>query len=229
MLSHKRGILQEGRFGWAGMNGMSLTEGIFWARRSGGYNFYFSDKSLSEIDFRWPMAACGSDVHRIELEGIFEANRDYWIAVKTISGFGWESDSYEYVHSYTDENVDGKEVPEPVSNLKAGIENGTGAIELQWDYEPAASRVRPTEFVIYMLSDDGNGNDDYVAVGSVEYSEGRVRYVWVGNNLSLFNVYRLIVRARTGEGIEDGNGRYVIARGNGISPGSVDSVEASLV
>ncbi len=228
MLGHKRGILQEGRFGWAGMNGMSLTEGIFWVRRLGGYNFYYSDVSVSEIDFSHPIAACGIDVHRVNVSGIFEANKDYWIAVKTISGFGWESEEYKYIRIRTDNNIDGKEVPQQIANLKADLVNGNGNVQLEWDYQPSVGRVRPVAFKIYTLL--GNApNYEYWLIDSVEYREGQLHYVWKSTSLSSSNAHRLAVRAETAEGIDDGNGRYVIAKGNSILPGIVDSITAETV
>ncbi len=228
MPEYRRGILQEGRFGWTCRNGMSLTEGVFWARRNGGYNFYYSDVSVSETDFSHPIAACGNDIHQVSLSGIFEANKDYRIAVKTISGFGWESEEYKYIHVRTDENVDGREVPEPVSNLTSGIADESGAIQLEWDYYPPVGRVRPAVFKIYQLRGDAP-DYEYFFADSVEYREAQLHYVWKAFHLSPYNVHRLVVRAETADGVDDGNGRYVIARGNGTSPGIVDSVVAETV
>lgn len=228
MLTHRRGMLQEGWFGWCGRNGMALTEGLFWARRSGGYNFYYSGEGLGQIDFSHPVAACRPGVYETQISGIFEANKDYWLAVKTISGFGLESEEYEWLRIRTDSNNDGKEVPQQVNNLRSGVVFETGRVKLEWDYQPGAGRVRPAVFKIYILSGDGP-DYEYWLEGQVEYREGQLRYVWESNNLSSYYPYRMVVRAETADGVDDGNGRYVIAKAETIRPGSVESVDAEIV
>ncbi len=224
MMRYRRGILSEGRFGYAGKSGMVLTEGYFLVRRSGGYNFYLAKYAQSAFDFTTPIACCGPDRREIDIEGMFEPNRDHWIAIKSVGKFGLESEGYQFIRVRTDSNLDGKPVPEYVQNLRFEIDRirGNGKVNIIWDYEPAVGSVRPAVFKVYMVEGEAP-NYSYYPIGEEEYVEGRRTYVhrsYLGWDL----LYRVAVRAETADGVDDGNERFIVARGNGDVPGDTDDL-----
>ncbi len=228
MIGYRRNPLQEGRFGWCGRGGMSLSEGTFWGRLLGGYNFYLGRDGLSQIDFDHPISCVGPSVDEISVGNVFSADSDQWIAVRSVGKFGLESEDYSWIRLRSDSSLNGSEVPDQVINLTSGTVYGTGKVQLIWEYEPRAGIVRPSVFRIYVL-DGEPGNFSLWNEDDVPFREGCRKYIWDSSYLGSSYPYRMLVRAETSGGIDDGNMRYVIARGNRYAPGDMDGFDVAQV
>ncbi len=217
MVKQRRGILQEGRFGWAGRSGMVLSEGVFWCRRAGGYNFYLGRQGWSAIDFEHPVGASGPAELSMRIKNVFSEPRDYWTAVKSVSRFGLESDDFAWLRVRMTDSGVGHAVPDQIRNLRAGFTlNGT--VKLEWEYEPRIGTVRPSVFKIYLGFEDQEVQYEY-PLETVAYREGRRNYTWESFSLWGAVQYKLAVRAETAQGVDDGCQRSIIARADAGSPG----------
>jgi hypothetical protein len=227
MLNFRRGMLTDGDFGWSGRSGMMLADGYFWARRSGGYNFYLGVTGERGIDFEHPMAACGPDRDDLTFSGPFPADSDYWLAVKAVSGFGLESEGYAWIRVRTDDDGNGDARPAPVQNLRAGI-GWNGRIILEWEYPLRPGWPVPSTFKIY--GGVGSIGVDFSTPlqglgGDVQVScrPGRWQYVWDNLDDPIgTGPWKLAVRAETADGVDDGSQRYVVAMGDLVGPGSLE-------
>lgn len=217
-------MLQEGRFGWCGRSGMALSDGYYWTRRNGGYNFYLGRQALSEIDFDHPMAVCEATVKELEIGGVFAAGQDYWVAVRAVSQFGLESAGYSWVRVRTDGLLAGKMAPDQVRNVRTCL-TYNGMVRLEWDYEPRAGIVRPGTFNIYVTLAGVPFN--YLSpVATVAYREGRRTYLWNSSDLGSPYPMKFVIRAVTADGIDDGSQRYITARGDIRYPGDAEDLGA---
>jgi hypothetical protein len=205
---------------------MAMSEGEFWCRRGGGHNFYCSGQSRAEIEFDFPVAACGADASEISISGIFAKGKDYWLAVKNVSVYGLESDGYAWVRVRTDASLGGSEVPDQVQNLTAGI-GYYGRVKLEWDYEPRLMAVRPAVFNVYVGDEESGVRFDFVE-GQVSYRENQKHYVWDGTYLVYSYPYKIVVRAVTAAGVDCGCQRYILARADDVRPGAVEGATAEM-
>jgi len=223
MTTYRRGVLQEGRFGWAGRNGLALTEGWFWARRNGGYNLYLGRGSRGAVDFAHPVAASAADAREARLTGLFAADEDYWLAIKTVSRFGLESPDCAWLHLRTDSALAGRPVPDPVRNLRTR-RTAAGGVQVMWEYEPRPDAVRPAAFTIYLAANDAP--IDYARpAGQVAYRQSGRTYVWTLDVPAPSDPVRISVRARTADGTDDGSRRFVYARTDAAPPGAVTALD----
>ena len=222
MIAHRRNVLQEGRFGWCGRSGMALTQGAFWPRRSGGYNFYLGASGLVGVDFNHPIAACGPAATTVRLDDRFESSRDAWLAVRTISRFGLESEGFAWIRVRADEMGDGSVVPDPVINLRAG-RTAWGTLKLQWEYQPRMGIVRPAAFEIYIGPGDGPIDYDHPLARAV-YREGLRSYAWDSPDFLAAYPVRAVVRALTADGADDGSKLAVVTLTDLQYPGSAEDL-----
>lgn len=227
MLTYQRGMLREGCFGWPGRSGMMLSDGYFWARRAGGYNFYLGLTGTSGIDFANPIAACGSDRSDLTVGGVFQSDRDHWLGIKAVSGFGRESEGYSWIRLRTDSQLDGKAVPAPVENLRAKL-GGAGRIALTWEYRMRPGWPVPSTFKIYGKTgawpiDFSQPLQDAGGDVQVPYRPSQWQYYWDNRTDTLGpGPWRLVVRAETADGTDDGSQRYIIAMTDYSLPGRID-------
>jgi len=227
MEGYRRGILQEGRFGWCGRSGMMLSEGYFWGRRMGGYNFYVGRGSLNAVDCEHPVGGCGSSGESAEVGGAFEANTDYWIAIRAVSGFGLESAGYEWIHVRTDGEGRGHLVPDSVLSLRGDCDRRRTP-RIMWEYESRMSSVLPAMFDVYVALWD-HPMPYGSPIAQVPYREGRRSYFWDATMVDGPVKVKVAVRARTAEGVDDGSEGIIVVRGNSGYPGEVDSFDVEQV
>jgi len=219
MLTYRRGVLTEGWFSGPGRSGMMLSDGYFWARRDGGYNFYLSDNGVSGFDFRHPFAACGSARTEFTPGGQYEQERDYWLAVSTVSRFGLESSDYAWMRIRTDSDVNGAQVPGQVDNLHQGL-NWNGEVTLSWEYNPRPGWPAVSNFVVYWTcARDAIDYSD--PADEIAFRPGQRLYTWDGPGFTNDDPLRLAVRAVSADGIHDGSLRYIIGRGDPDFPGTI--------
>jgi hypothetical protein len=224
-MGYRRNLLQEGRFGWGGRNGMSISEGYFWARRNGGYNAYFGRFGLAAVDGRHPVGVADAATNELVIKDVCTGWNDYWIIVKRVSGFGVESRGAVWRRIRTDGNGNGEEVPDEVIHLCAAF-SGNGGVRLEWDYEPRLAAERPASFKIYLVDENKEGGS---FIGSVVWREGQKHYRWDGSELGEEKIYRLIVRAESKAGIADQSERWISARGDGELPPTISRVDAETI
>lgn len=228
MLDYRRGVLTEGAFSWPGRCGMMLTDGWFWARRAGGYNVYAGCRTgVSGIDFDNPIAACGPDDRQLTLPELFDADNDYWLAVKAVSGFGLESEQYSWLRIRTDSQANGQPVPAQVEKLTAGLGWG-GRIILKWEYQTRLGWLTPSKFKVYVAIGDDEVNWSS-PVAQIEFRSTQKSYVWDSLTLGGSGSYKLAVRAETAAGVDDGSVRYIVARADSVVPGSVEEYQLEQV
>jgi hypothetical protein len=215
MLETMRGILQQGRFGKSGRSGMSLSDGVFWTRRSGGYDIYLSKNGLTDILDGAPIFSCGQALNQTELSGHFLPSDDTWLAIRTVSRFGLESESVAWIQIRTDAEAVGHEVPEPVSNLR-GSWHGMGNVRLDWDYSPRAGAVKPKEF--HVFSGYGCEPINFTTPIAIVPHEIARRTFTCYTALRGTWYYRCAVRAVTEDGVSDLNQGWIIVRPNTTPP-----------
>lgn len=212
LLGYRRSILNEGRLGYGGKTGMVLTEGYFLTRLKGGYNFYLGQGSELSIDFKSPIGCCGPQRDMFQMQLQLLPQKDYWIAIKSVGRMGLESREYRAIRFRTDNTLNGRAIPPAVKNLRARVDPlGGRVINIMWDVELQPGDVRPKLFKIYSLLGSGPGYI-YVPIGQVSYMEGKRRYVYrylAGEDA----FYRVVVRAQTEDGFDDGNERFIVVRG----------------
>jgi hypothetical protein len=206
---------------------MGLSDGYFWSRRLGGYNFYAGRQGLAAVDFDHPVAACGPAAEAITLRNIFQAECDHWLAVRTVSRFGLESTDQAWLRVRTDEVPDGKEVPDAIRNLRAGLA-ADGGVKLEWEYEPRLAMVRPSEFKVYVGSVDGP-IDWSQPIGTVSYRENQRLYVWEDSEHTVSEQSKVAVRAEAIDGVDDGSTESIIARPDVRQPGVVEDAWIEMI
>ena len=221
MLEYLRGPLQEGRYKFPGHAGMSLTDGYFWAQRGGGYGFYLGRNSASNIDFEHPIALCGP-VNQLLLPAVFGASGQYYLACKTVSRFGLQSDDYALLNIYVDGQLDGYAAPGSPFDFYARALSGSRVL-LAWRYEPAAGSAQLLQFKIF--TDNGSGTIDYqTPIGQVLFRPAGKCYRWISDQLDDNKFYRFVVQAYSAEGICDGNGDYLTIKPFSTISASVQAV-----
>lgn len=223
MNSTLRGMLTDGAFSGPGHSGMMLSEGYFWTRRLGGYDFYLGRNGVTGINFSNPVAVCGPDASPFVLGGLFDEAGDYWLAVRAVSTFGVFSTGYAWRRIRVDESGDGWGVPGEVENLRSRL-GPTGRVVLEWDYSMDLGQPVPSTFNIYVAVGDApiNFSSPYA---SVDYRPSQRTYVWDSIDLAGTSAYRLVVRAESADGIEDNSQRGIIARADSTMPGSIEAYE----
>jgi hypothetical protein len=199
---------------------MMLSDGYFWVRRNGGYNFYLGDHGVSSIDFSRPVAACGSVADELTLAGLFEAGEDCWIAITAVGKFGLESDAYAWQRIRTDEALNGHAVPAPVENLRGGL-GDFGCLKITWDYRLRPGGPAPSKFLLY-AGYVANPVDYLNPVDEVPFRPTRWRYEWSDVSYVDGGPYRAAVRAVTAEGVHDGSYRSVVVCPDSRHPGSIE-------
>jgi len=215
-------MLQEGRFGWCGRSGLALTDGVFWPRRAGGYNFYLSTQGRAGLNFNNPIAACGPSQVPISLIGLFAPSHDVWLAARTVSRFGLESDDYAWIRIRTDETGNGAAVPDPVTNLRAA-RTDWGTLKLLWEYQPRMGGVRPAEFRAYMGFTDDSIDYEF-PLAQVRYREGLRSYAWNSDDFCCDYPIRIVVRAVTADGVDDGSKLTITTLTDLQSPGRAEDL-----
>jgi len=207
MGSHKRGVLQEGRFGFAGRTGQSLADGYFWTQRAGGYAFYLGVDSPAEVDFSHPAAVCGPAVDELQLPVFFQGDGDYHLVCKTVSRFGIESDASASLRIRTDQQNNGFAVPGSPHDLTAAALSGS-RVMLRWRYEGSSGSAAVSYFKLF--SDGGLGQVDYgVPLAQVDARPGERCYRWISWPLRQGQPYKFAVRAYSADDMSDDNARYV--------------------
>ena len=218
MIGYRRGMLTDGWFGWAGRSGMMLSDGYFWARRDGGYNFYLGRFGPSDIDLAHPAAACGSRRSEFQVPVALAAG-DHFLAVTAISRFGRESAEHRWLRVRIDAEGGGVAVPAAVENLSWELSDG-GRVMLRWEYPMRPGWPAPAEFRIYYAQADQPMAFDQ-PYACVPYRRSAWRYVWDGMGVAGHFAQRFAVRAATAAGVDDGSTRTIVAGSDDRPPGSI--------
>lgn len=224
MATTRRGVLNEGRFGWGGRGGMALSEGWFITRREGGFNVYRSRYGVSGFDRSQPIAACGANRSSLTV-AVGATAGDSWLAVTRVSGFGLESDECAWIRVRAN-GATIAAVPAAVMNLRPTY-GRNGSVALCWEYESPWGWPEPSEFCIYVVGPTKAINYNVVRE-RVPYRRSQRLYLWRGGVITS-TAMRFAVRAVTAEGVHDGSTASLVALGDTSFPGTIGEVGLRVV